>query len=89
MANKNYYYVLVFTNNGPVYVTGLDNLTKTAFWNKEEKPLELGMYKSEDLVFGLNCNFTNAIVVKSKFKIESQPYNYNDFECEFIRKEGK
>jgi hypothetical protein len=41
MAKKqNYYYVLVMTNNGPVFVTSVNNLDKTAYWDKNEKPLD-------------------------------------------------
>lgn len=36
-GKKYHYYVLVYTSNGPVYVTSVNNMTKVAHWNKEEK----------------------------------------------------
>ena len=79
---KNHYYVLVFTNGGPVYVTDVDYSTKTAHWDKLEKPLEMTKSSAEDLCFGLCCNFYNAVVVQHKVEIEAQPYRYADYEFE-------
>ena len=39
MAKKSYYYVLVFTDEGPVYVTQLER--NIAYWHKDEKPKDL------------------------------------------------
>lgn len=78
MAKKqNYYYVQVMTEHGPVFVTGIDNKTKTARWDATGKPLEMGKYMAEDLTLGLNCNFTFALTVLSKFELETQPYMYD------------
>lgn len=79
---KNYYYVLVFTNNGPVYVTSVDYSNKTARWDKLEKPLEFTKSAAEDLCFGLNCNFHSAVVVNAPYELDCQPYRYADFEFE-------
>lgn len=90
MAKKqNYYYVLVFTNNGPAYVTSVDYRNKTARWDKLEKPLELGQSSAKDLCFGLNCNFTSAVVVCMPTEIEYQPYRYDAFEFEVKEIENK
>ena len=77
---KNYYYVLVFTNNGPVYVTSINYSNKYANWNKLEKPLEMTKTSAEDLCFGLMCNFYSAVVVSSPVELEYQPYLYDEFE---------
>ena len=83
---KNHYYVLVFTNEGPVYVTDVDYSTKTASWDKLEKPLEMTKTAAEDLCFGLCCNFHNAVVVlQPVVEITNQPYRYTHFE--FVAKE--
>lgn len=82
---KNHYYVLVFTNGGPVYVTDVDYSNKTARWDKLEKPLEFTKSSAEDLCFGLCCNFTYAVVVQHRVEIEAQPYRYADYE--FVAKE--
>lgn len=90
MANKKYhYYVLVFTNNGPVYVTSLNRENKYAHWNKDEEPMEFSSTYAEDLVIGLNANFHNAVLIKSRIEIDTQPYRYADFDCTFVRKEEK
>ena len=90
MAKKqNYYYVLVFTGSGPAYVTSVDYRNKTARWDKLEKPLELGQSSAKDLCFGLNCNFTSAVVVCMPTEIEYQPYRYDAFELEFKEIENK
>lgn len=83
MANAkktNFYYVMVFTNHGPVFVTSVDYHTKTACWDKSEKPLELGKYSAEDLCFGLNANFNTSVVVLSKVELENQIYRYDSGE---------
>jgi hypothetical protein len=89
MANtkKNYWYVLVMAEDGPAFVTSVDNLQKMAHWNKDEKPLELGKSTAENLAFGLRVNFFTAFVVSSKFEIKEQPYNYKYWDIEWKPKE--
>ena len=89
MAKKqNYYYTLVMTDDGPVFVTSVDYKEKLAHWEKTEKPLELGKYTAEDLTLGLNLNFHLAFTVCSKFELESQPYLYSkgDFKWHWSNK---
>ena len=86
MANqKNYYYVLVFTDNGPVYVTSVDNATYSARWEKDKDPKALPKSYAEDVAYGLSLNCFNAVLVASKWE-QYQPYNYKDYECKFIEK---
>ena len=85
MATKNYYYVLVFTNEGPVYVTYIHNATRTAVWKKDEKPQAFPKYYAEDLVLGLNLNGHHAVMVVSKYKL-CHPYNYSFYDCKFEQK---
>ena len=86
---KNYWYVLVLTNDGPVFVTSVDYHTKTAHWERLEKPLELGEYKAKDLTFGLTVNFYTAFAVCLPIERDSQPYRYKvgHFEWKFDNKE--
>lgn len=84
MAKKYYYYVLVFTNYGPMYVTSIDSSNKYAHWDKDKEPMELGSRYAEDLVLGLNLNFNHSVVIKSTRKIERQPYRYDSFDCKFV-----
>jgi len=72
---KNYYYVLVFTDKGPVFVTEIGD-HHTAYWNREGKPLELGKYQAEDVACGLGLNFKLAYMVVMPYELETQPYRY-------------
>ena len=85
--NKYHYYVLVITEAGPIFVTGIDNSSKTATWDVDKAPLELGAYKAEDITIGLNCNMIPSYCIKSKFEIDKHPYRYDDFELKFVEKE--
>ena len=87
MTKKKYhYYVLVFTDGGPVYVTGLGD-GKMAFWDSNEKPYELSESIVEDVCMGLNLNFYTTVMVKMPFELESQPYLYDRFELTWVEKE--
>ena len=58
MATKktNHYYVLVFADNGPAYVTSVNYAEKSARWEKDKVPKEFSKSEAESLVFGLRCN---------------------------------
>lgn len=87
MANKkNFWYVLVMTDGGPVFVTKVEYQGKTAYWNKDEKPLEMGMYQAKDLTFGLNVNGHSSYAVCQPFEIDHQPYNYADWKIKWEEK---
>ena len=73
---QNYYYTLVMTDLGPVFVTSIDISTKTAHWDKKEKPMRLGKYTAEDLTLGLTVNGNMAFTVCSHYELDSQPYMY-------------
>lgn len=87
MASKKYhYYVLVMSNEGPVYVTNI-RPHHWCEWNKDEKPLEMSASYAEDVYTGLCLNFNQAVLVKSRFEIEHHPYNYADYEIQWNKKE--
>ena len=90
MANtkKNHYYVLVFAESGPAYVTSVNYADKSARWDKNETPKEFTKSNAENLVFGLRCNWFNAVVVMHPIEIDRQPYNYQYYDCTFTKKEG-
>lgn len=90
MAKKKeyHYYVLVFTDGGPVFVTGLGD-GKVAYWDKLKKPYELAMWKAEDVCMGLNLNFYTSVLVKMPYELESQPYLYGEYELVWKEKEEK
>lgn len=77
-TNKAYWYVLVFTGHGPVYVTKRDNGTKTAWWEAEKKPKSFAQSLAQDLALGLSLNGTNAVAVRSLWALDSQPYHYQN-----------
>ncbi len=85
-GKKNHWYVLVMSDGGPVFVTKANYATKTAEWNKLEKPLELDKSRAEDLILGLNLNFHSAFAVVMPFEIDTQPYRYSDWKIEWVKR---
>ena len=79
-----FHYVLVMTDEGPKFVTGLGE-HHTAYWNELEAPKELAKEWADDMVIGLTWNGHLAFHVVSKFEIEKQPFRYNigHFEWKF------
>lgn len=77
MAKKTkFWYVVVFTSEGAKYVTHIDNRTKTAEWNVEDKPLQMSEEMARDLTIGLLMNLYNAMQVCSPIELDTQPYRY-------------
>ena len=75
---KNFWYVIVMTNEGAKFVTSLDWSTKTAHWDGEEKPKEMSMESAKDLAMGLMLNFNQAYPVCSPIELDNQPYRYSE-----------
>ena len=86
-TKKNRYYVLVITDAGPKFVTKVNYGDKTAEWDYKEKPLEMSKSEAEDLVLGLNLNLHQAYLICQKWEIDSQPYRYNDWKIEWVKRE--
>ena len=79
MANKktSHYYVLVFTEEGPVYVTSVNYADKVAYWDKKGFPLEMTKSSASELAACLSLNFHSAVAVVSPYELECQPYYYS------------
>ena len=77
---KYFYYVVVQSEGQAKFVTKIDNSTKTALWNKDEKPLAIAKSYAEDLVFCLNLNFYPAFVLQSYHEIKEQIFYKKDKE---------
>ena len=73
---KSFWYVLVMTESGPTFVTKINHSDKTAEWNKDEKPLEMGEYMAKDLAMGLCANMHMSYAVCHFYELENQPYRY-------------
>jgi len=88
MANskKKWYYVLVFTNNGPKYLTGFGE-HNMAYWDEEKKPLALTKSYAESVVYGLSLNLFQSVVATSLYELEQQPYAYDRFSINWVPKE--
>lgn len=82
-SKKNYYYVLVFTEAGPVYVTSVSWKDKTSYWNNKEKPMLMTKSMAQDLMFGLSCNGYHAVLVQTFYELGNQPYRYEEYEFKF------
>ena len=87
---KNFWYVLVMTETGPTFVTKINHSDKTAMWDKNEVPLEMGEYMAKDLAMGLCANLNSAYAVCHFYELDHQPYMYNIGHLEWVSdKEGK
>ena len=82
---NNYYYILVMTNNGPVFVTDIKP-HHYAEYDRNKKPKLFEKSRAEDITMGLNLNFNLAFMVTSKWEIDTQPYNYKDYNIEFVER---
>ena len=87
MASKKqklHYYILVMSNEGPMFVTS----TKyhSAYWNYKEEPMEFDKTWAEEIARGLNLNLYLAYVVAQPWEIESQPYRYTDYQVEWKKR---
>lgn len=69
-----YYYVLVFTEEGPVYVTSVER--NWAHWSKNETPMHFSKETAEQLAIGLSWNENSAVVVCSIVELPKHPYYY-------------
>ena len=84
---KNYWYVLVMSNDGPVFVTKINYGDRTAEWNKLEKPLEMDKDRAQELTLGLNLNLNISFAVCQPFELDSQPYRYDAYHIEWKENE--
>ena len=83
-SKKNYYYVMVCTNEGPKFVTGTEG--NWANWDIDKPPKELGRKYAKEIARGLCWNLYTAYVVVSEWDLTVHPYNYNDYEFSFKAK---
>lgn len=85
-SNKNYYYVLVITDNGPVFVTGTGE-HHTAYWAMDKEPKEFTRSRAEDITLGLGLNGYPSYTVVSPWKLDYQPYPYDRGGLAWVAKE--
>ena len=86
---KNFWYVLVLTNDGPKFVTKIEHVGKMAHWNEDESPLELSESYAKDVALGLMMNFYIAYPVCATIELDKQPFYYDKGKFEWVWKEGK
>lgn len=82
---KNYYYVLVLTSEGPVFVT--ETKYHDAMWDKNKPPKLFSKAFAEDVALGLALNFHSAFMVTTKYELTTQPYRYDKGNFEWKNKE--
>lgn len=83
---KEFWYVLVFTSEGPKYVTSLGD-HHTAHWDMLEVPLEMPKSRAIDVTTGLLLNWYNANAVCMPVQLTHQPYYYEHGVMQFVEKE--
>lgn len=88
MANrKNFYYVLVMTNTGPVFVTDIPERNK-AVWDRLKIPMEFGSKSyAQDVATGLKFNGHLAYMVVHPYELDYQPYLYSKGKFKWADKE--
>ena len=87
-TQKHHHYVLVLTDTGAVLVTGTGD-HHTAYWEREEKPMELGSAYAHDMAMGLTLNGYLAYHIDSFYPIKNQPYNYKQGGFKWVWKDGR
>lgn len=75
MNKKKYCYILVFTHEGPKYVTSCDYFSKCCKWDGSS-PLCFRHDDAVAIIYGLSLNGFQAVCVTSPHEIECQPYRY-------------
>lgn len=85
--NNKYYYVLVLTHKGPVFVTS--EKEKTAYWDKDKKPLNFPKGYAEQMALGLTVNGSLSFAIGLPYELDTQAYRYNEGEFKWIYKNEK
>lgn len=88
MANttKNYWYVLVCTEQGAKFVTSTEY--HTAEWDATKPPMEMSKSFAQDVANGLCLNFHCAFAVCMNWEIDRQPYYYERGHFEWVNNEA-
>ena len=73
---KEYWYVLVMSNNGAVFVTETNNWERTARWDKDKKPMAFTKSDAQFLSMALTMNGHLAYAVGDTWEHDTQPYRY-------------
>lgn len=82
---KEYGYVLVMTEKGPVFVTKVNNADRTAEWNKLEKPYSMSKENAQFLAKALTLNGNSAYPVIIDYEQSYQPYRYDVGDFEWVK----
>lgn len=82
---KNYWYVLVFAEDGPKFVTKIDNASKTAYWNTEETPLPMTRDEATWMSRAFAVNGILAVAVSSFYELSSHMYQYDKGHFEWMK----
>jgi maltose-binding protein MalE len=86
---KFYYYVLVFTREGPMFVTGLDYQTRNATWDYKKQPYAFKDQQiADDIALGLNWNGNRAFCVSSSWEIKDHGYRYSNYDVKIVPREN-
>ena len=86
-SKKNYWYVIVMTNNGAVFVTSTNNFERVAYWDKDKAPKEMNKSDAQYLATALTINGHLSYAVCQTWQIDNQPYLYQTGEFKWINKE--
>ena len=65
-----YYVAILFQGGVYRFVTGKNNITRTAMWESGKPAVNFSLSVAKDLVFGLVCNGYPAVVVTAPESFE-------------------
>lgn len=86
---KKHYYVLVLTDEGPVFMTQINRDNKTVEYKQNQPPLEVTKIVAEDIAMGLRANLICAFAVTSTVSMLKQLFKYEKGHFEWINDADK
>ena len=84
---KEHWYVLVFTEAGPKYVTKVNNANREAYWNIADAPYEMTKENAQYLAMALSWNGHTSVPVGVRWEIDTHPYRYSQYHIEWVENE--
>lgn len=71
MKTKYYHYIAVKRNKGYLFITELNNSNHTCHWIPTDKPLNINMAYSKEILIGLLCNGYEAFILTTPTELKT------------------
>lgn len=86
-TTKEHWYVLVFTEAGPKYVTKVNNASREAYWDTADSPYEMTKENAQYMAMALSWNGHTSVPVGVRWEIDTHPYRYSNYHIEWVENE--